>query len=353
MKLRRTLISLALATPILLMAGVTRAQTFEFYPYDETNSQPLSAIAVAEWINRARCLCDAHDDSVDTATLYLRVRDSGGAYTNADVFFYLGDDCDNPAFPIGETCRQLAVINHMDFNSEQTIALPAHWVVQPLTGECVQQNGGSTTVYVILGDPNNTASATYTLRYDTAPPGAPMNVTAEAGAQAVTVRWDPPDTNSENIEYYDVLCTQSGSPVPDAFGSPSWMSTAEICGEELPPQDPDPDLVCGTVSTLSTELQIEGLDPTQEYSFAVVSVDELGNPSTVSEWATTAPTPPIHDPSPRPGGCACAAPLDQGTAAGTLATTLLLLLLMLGLSIRRRRDLPADTSRSRLDTGSV
>ncbi len=226
--------------------GTARAQVFEFYPYDENDDEALTTLDYAEWANMARCLCDAYNESegAQTATLNIHVRDSGGVYTTEEVYFFLGDACDSESTAINDVCQELVVINHSDFSQEQTIEVPIHWVVDPINGECTEQNGGSTTLYVIMGDPDNAPSATLEITYDTAPPGVPSAVEANGGEGAVTVSWEPPETDDENIEYYNVLCALDGVPLTSPSATESWKTTQEVCGQDLTPDnipDPDPD----------------------------------------------------------------------------------------------------------------
>lgn len=233
-------------TAVLVLVGLVStpasAQVFEFYPYDENNDESLDSVDISKWANMARCLCDAYNESDGTATLHIRVRDSGGSYTTEEVYFYLGDDCDSESTAISDVCLELEVINHSNFNQEQTIEVPIHWVVDPMGGECTEQNGGTTTLYVIMSDPNNAPSATYVISYDTAPPGVPTSVSAQGGEGAVSVSWEPPDDDDENIEYYNVLCALDGVPLTSPSATPSWKTTQDVCDQDLTPDDiPDPD----------------------------------------------------------------------------------------------------------------
>ncbi len=296
-----------------LMATPARAQTFEFYAYDETNTESLDSIDFAEWANMARCLCDEYAETQDasTATLNIRLRDTGGSLTTQEVYIYLGDECDSESTSIGDVCRELPGYNHSDFNEEQTIQVPVHWIVDPLGGECSELNGGTTTLYVIMDDPNAAPAATLTITYDTAPPGVPSSVAAQGGETAVSVSWDPPSSDDENIEYYDVLCAADGAPLADGSGSASWTTTQDVCGQTLPADAsamatdcgsltgglvagepyPNPCFVCGSVGSSGTDLRITGLENNVSYQFAVVAIDDQGNVSAVSEVLSATPVP--------------------------------------------------------------
>lgn len=291
-----------------------RAQSFEFYAYDQDDNQSLDSIEFEEWSNMARCQCDEYAETQDasSATLNIRIRDTSTSYTTQEVYIYLGDDCDSESTAISEVCRELAVINHSDFNEEQTIQVPVHRVVDPMGGECSELNGGTTTLYVIMNDPNAAPSATLTIKYDTAPPGVPSAVDAQGGDGAVTVTWDPPTSDDENIEYYDVLCAENGAPFSGASSTGgSWTTTLEVCDEALPADAsamstdcasltggltagdtyPNPCFVCGTVGSSGTDLRIEGLENNASYQFAVVAIDDQGNVSAVSDVIDATPVP--------------------------------------------------------------
>jgi len=303
-------------TTLLALAGLAstpaRAQSFTFYPYDENNVESLDTVEIAEWSNMARCLCDEYAETQDasSATLHIRVRESSSSLTTDEVYFYLGDDCDSESTSISDVCRELTVINHSDFNVEQTIDVPVHWVVDPLGGQCSEQNGGTSTLYVIMGDPNNAPSATYVISYDTAPPGVPSSVSSLGGEEAVSVSWDPPTSDSENIEFYNVLCSANGAPLTSPTATASWTTTLDVCDVSLPADAsaistncasvtggfaagdaPNPCFVCGSVGTTGTDLRISGLENGVVYEFAVVAIDENGNVSKVSEVLSATPVP--------------------------------------------------------------
>ncbi len=281
------------------------AQSFSFYPYDEDNADSLDDVDIAHYINIARCLCDQGLGGGESASLNLRIVDSSGDYSTDEVYLYLGDDCDNDAIAISEQCYELEVINHSDFNETQTVPIPANRIVDPMDGECDAYNSGTTTVFVIMEDTSNTATATYAISFDTKRPGIPADVSAVTGEQAVTVSWDPPDDDDEDIAYYDVLCTQDGTAVGGA--TPSFLSTETYCGltEEgdawagcgvdpvslVEGATPSPCAVCGSVSASQTQLRITGLTNHRPYQFAVVAVDGSGNVSPVSEVVSATPLP--------------------------------------------------------------
>ncbi|MFH2006516.1 MAG: CFI-box-CTERM domain-containing protein [bacterium] len=355
MRIVRLFVVLALVS---LVGPPASGQSFTVNWYGQDTTNALTAEDFVEWVNMARCLCSAYDESSPDAVLTMKVSDPGPGYTTDEVFFYLGDDCDNDSVTISEQCRELAVINHSDFNQEQSISIPAHWIVSPQDGICTEQNGGTSTVYVIMRDPNETATTSWQISYDTAPPGTPESLSTQAGENAVTVSWDPPTTNEENIEFYDVLCALDGAPLASPTADADWTSTQEVCGQELTPSDipnadagvdaqvpdaqvtddasvgdggvandastvtpdadvqsdaappdastnvtdctnvtsgltagsvPSPCFVCGSVTASTTEVRIEGLENDAVYSFAVVSVDDNGNVSVVSEVVSATP----------------------------------------------------------------
>lgn len=89
--------------------------------------------------------------------------------------------------------------------------------------------------------------------------------------------------------------------------TPHWLSTELYCGltDEgdvwagcttsatglLEGAHPSPCYVCGSTASTGTSVRISGLDNHQSYQFAVVAVDDSGNPSYVSEVISATPVP--------------------------------------------------------------
>ncbi|MDY0003237.1 MAG: CFI-box-CTERM domain-containing protein, partial [Polyangia bacterium] len=181
-----------------------------------------------------------------------------------------------------------------------------------LTARCSEESGGSTTLYVIVGDRNNDESGSTALSFDTRGEDTPTDVSASGGEGSVTVSWTAPTDNS-NILYYDVLCSQDGSPIPGVSSEDKadWISSREICNKELFVGDatdvaeapdcsiedsglnagthPSPCYVCYSAPSGTDRVRLSGLDNGTEYAFAVVSVDRHGNVSRVSEVVTATP----------------------------------------------------------------
>ncbi len=311
-KLLATALPWLLGVALLAVPTPARAQ-WSFETYSEGNQSDINSTDWPDYLNLSRCLCDEARGSEDDAFLWVRVTYTGSSGTD-EVYFYLGDDCDNDAVAISEVCYELAVINLSEFSTnEQDLPIPVSRIVDPMGDTCSEVNGGTSKLYVIVGDPTNTASATFELPYDTQAQGTPESLSADPGESAVELSWDPPTSNDENIEYYDVLCAQDGVPVSglSSDGNADWISTEELCGQSLSVGDattttgttdcdtvsggfaagdmPSPCFVCASVSSSTTSVRFEDLENGSTYSFAVVSVDQAGNVSEVSDVVTATP----------------------------------------------------------------
>lgn len=305
----------AMLIGLLVLAGAApavRAQTFTWAFYEAEGTGDLTDAEFAEYLNLGRCLCDEARGNEDDAYLWVKVTQTSGTYDGGDVFFYLGDDCTDNAISITEQCYELAVIPHASFQNEQWIPIPVNRIVNPMGGTCTSEAGGSTTIYLIIGDRTNDHTDYKPLSWDTRGESPPTGLEATGGEGAVTLSWTPPDNNSD-IEYYDVLCSLDGTPVPglSSESKADWVSSREVCDKELFVGDatqvasapdcasetgglgagnaPSPCYVCSSLPLSSTSVRISGLVNGQSYSFAVVSVDKQGNVSLTSEVVTATP----------------------------------------------------------------
>ncbi len=347
---------LALAAWIVaasLPAGPARAQQFTFKAYDGTTDENLTDVDLGRFFNMARCLCDAATKSPPWS-FYLAISSPGdnGRYEDQEVYFLVGDNCDSDVSR--PNCHEFDSINYTDFNREQKLYIPVNWIVDPQQGTCPSTRDTS-TLFLFMTPEKNSSVATYAIDFDTKSPDPPTVTDAEGGEGSVTVRWERPDSNDEDIQYFDVLCEIDGAPPEVASADlADWTSTEAICGKrltpsELPPPSGEPSLdagsggqdggldggpgdgegldaappgaapvdahmadasttttctgglvagdwpqacyVCATAAATASELRVSGLPNGVEVRVAVVAVDNNGNPSLLSNVETATPLP--------------------------------------------------------------
>ncbi len=221
---------------VTLAAPRVRAQQFTFKAYDGTNEENLSDVDFAKFFNMARCLCD-QDSPGPTYSFYVTVS-SPGPYEDKEVYFLLGDNCDQDVSR--PNCHEFDSINYSNFNREQKVYLPLNWIVSPTTGTCGQARDTS-TLYLFMTPEKTSSVATYPIDFDTKSPGSPTVTSAEGGDGAILVKWDRPDTDDEDIKYFDILCEIDGAAPDSASASKAdWVSTEKVCGKILTPEDSVP-----------------------------------------------------------------------------------------------------------------
>ena len=192
-------------------------------------------------------------------------------------------------------------------------------------------NGTSTrTLYVLLGDVTGSpAACKMPISVDTTPPPEPTQIGASSGDSAITMRWESPTgDNSQDIEFYQVLCRRPDRPtVPvkdsgfrdstryyysacidgqmyrrppptQASNSPSSPTTgipAAAMDPKATPFSLHPALICSdrvqAMGASSFSTRIDGLENDVEYELAVVAIDRNGNPSTPKTLVKAVPKP--------------------------------------------------------------
>ena len=122
----------------------------------------------------------------------------------------------------------------------------------------------------------------------TGPSVTPTNISGVSGSKKVTVKWSAP--NSEDVAGY-VVVYRAGAPVSsaDAGSSECTVEGGFVAGDNY-----SPSLVTGkntsAIDSASTSsITIDGLTNGVSYNFAVVSTDEAGNPSKISEAVCVIP----------------------------------------------------------------
>lgn len=299
---------------------------------------------------------------------------SVGGYLDKNLFVYTGSACDTQDARTGgedDDCKLIETIP-LGTNSTQEItlgehdmypgidALPANEIAN-IHGETCEDLDDNLRVWLVIlvaeGDETPVASLAFPqggdIRVKTGRPEAPSDVTAGPGEGQVELDWDGA---TEGQRYY-VAC----SPMPGEQGSGGGTTDAgqEVCGAPATAGFAegavfDRSWRCDQGSetvfadgTAAESASIDGLTDGTQYSFAVVSVDEVGNPSLLSELACSTPQPVddffenYRDAGGTAGGGICAC--TTGPAAPSPTGGGLVLLSAAGLAILffRRRALAA------------
>jgi hypothetical protein len=242
----------------LIPAGAT-AQQFTFKPYDGITGDDLSETELNRFFNMARCLCDEDASATENLSFYVGIT-SPGPYEDQEIYFLLGDNCDEDVSR--PDCVEFDAINYSNFNRQQDIYLPVNLIVDPIDGICEERRDTS-TLHLFMDPEKRETIATYAIDYDTKPPGVPTITSVEGGDGAVIVKWQRPDVDDEDIEYYNVLCEVAGA-APDVSSASmaDWTTTLEVCDKELSPTFTEPDVDAGVEDGGVMDGGVDGGDAT-------------------------------------------------------------------------------------------
>jgi len=243
--MRRPLFSLSLAALVTTGAGVAGASpapawqtgTIELelrLPDGDGGFEPKSDIDNREHFNRANCLCP----DVQFAVRFS-LKDVPGSLDPDPVRVWFGTNCNSSnVTERDQTCTQQYEFTDVEaLRDPQTVPFS----VQALTGSC-EPNENERDVYAIIDNGNDGvdmeagdyASMPLAITADTRPPPAPVDISAAGGEGAVQVSWTLPDTNIEDVKYFQVLCARADGSTSndDDFprSDPLYLTSADACG---------------------------------------------------------------------------------------------------------------------------
>jgi hypothetical protein len=278
------------------------------------------------------------------------------------LFVYTGVSCDlkTSRDDQAEDCKEMDRVSiDTDSTQEHEWDLPANEIANIEDATCDDLDDNLRVWLVVLeaaGDDTAVASAPFPTEGDirvlTTLPEAPSNVRSGPGENRADIDWDGA---SQGQEYF-VAC----SPLPGAQGlAPSGEPTFDAAGQETcAGEAPTSGFAEGATLDRSWRCDqgdgetifaqgisaesatIEGLQNEVQYHFAVVAVDEVGNPSLLSEVSCSTPKPvdDFFELYRRAGGAAgggvCAAAPGRPAGTGWIA---LCLVGTAGLGLARRR----------------
>ncbi len=293
-------------------------------PDGDGGFEPKSEVENQEHFNRANCLCA----DVEFAIRFSLV-DAPGSLDDDPVRVWFGSGCaTNDVVQRDANCTRV-----FEFTDVEALRNPQDipFSVQSLTGTC-EPNEVERLAYALV-DPGDdgidTAAGDYAseglaIESDTRPPPSPLDIEASGGEEAVQVSWTLPDTSTEDIKYFQVLCARADGTVSedDDFprGSPRYLTSADACGLSDPSICPQPvsvsrvtpggidageppdagsgadagtvectDLpgeletlssmhVCGEATGTESSIRVDGLENGVAYRIVLVVIDPARNP---------------------------------------------------------------------------
>ena len=285
--------------------------------------------------------------------------------SGSSVYVYSGTACDQKTSRDGEgdDCELIETIT-VASNATDTRDLEygANLIANYPGDDCTDLSNNLRVWFVVLeaaGDETPVTSVAFPsgadIRVQTGLPAAPSNVTTGPGESQVDIAWDGA---TQGQKYY-VLC----SPLPGAQGgaaspNPTFDANGQEVCEGTPPTDgfgagvtmdrtwrcdQDSGETFFATGVAAESLTVDGLDNDVQYFFGVVALDEVDNPSVVSELACSTPKP-VDDffelyrrAGGRAGGGVCSATPARPTGAGGAALLALFGLAFVMLARRRAR----------------
>jgi hypothetical protein len=240
----RPLLSLSLAALVTSggVAGASPAPAWQSgtielelrLPDGNDGFEPKSDVENREHFNRANCLCP----DVEFAVRFS-LADVPGSLDPDPVRVWFGTNCDSSMVSErDQTCTQQYEFTDVEaLRDPQTVPFS----VQALTGSC-DPNENERDVYALIDNGNDGidteagdyASMPLAITADTRPPPAPLDISAAGGEGAVQVSWTLPDTNIEDVKYFQVLCARADGSVNDDDDFPRmsarYLTSADACG---------------------------------------------------------------------------------------------------------------------------
>jgi hypothetical protein len=292
-------LALAAASSMPRAAIAQSALTAEdlFVGLQPEQGRTFSDAEIANYFNRARCLCDM------PIYIYTKVLASGVAKgaggTQGSVQVWVGEACNDVAqrgacVQVGSsTVAELFAAGQLTLTTS-TAALstpPAATAGEP----CTASAPFNQTVWVFL-DTNNDGTPDVTLRtsatIDLTPPPAPnpASVLVAPRSEGLTITWPTLDrTAITDIAGYQVLCNRAGS--LQVFDTGTFIPGFESCpaaSNGAGVEGLDPAFVCSPMMTPDADTDaisytVKGLEDGISYGVAVVVIDSHGNASPPAE----------------------------------------------------------------------
>jgi hypothetical protein len=314
--------------------------------------EPADPDALRFYLNHASCTCAQQMPDRAQSKIQYELHLAATTGLQRPVIEMVGPDCVNDASRATQ-CRQLAetiadvdelvltrdmtvniydIINNV--NIKDTSGNPQPCIVdeaQPQIWAAVDTNSTTTIDMADYFSPRPIDLGKFpndVKGFDTRPPPLPVNLDAAGSENAVTIRWDIPTANFQDLYYYQALCMDATThePVHSSPDSARFKTSTALCGvaettmltaaEVSSPTASDfpvtavptpfaafdPAFVCATeTSGQATSLTIDGLENGKQYIVALIAIDRSGNftgsffTSTVTPQAVTDLWEDIHD----------------------------------------------------------
>ncbi len=288
--------------------------------------------SVIEFFNLAHCVCGTPFQ----AELHLPNADTTTAY-KGDI--WLGTDCDTAidAKTREAQCETGIPGGHFDdianeLRSPQRIDVDPSAIIAPVSPTC-NLIEATRAVYFLVDDDNTNDNnflcvAKKEVPIDADPPPEPDQPTLVAGESSLLLQWNPPTSRSDDVKYYQALCShEDGSPVEGFNIDPQYETARMLCNGEdgtglgNTPGTPasvdagmgadagaadagptpdaggipadgtieslDPMFLCGTAGGTDTSLRIQGLENGITYRVVLLSIDNARNVTAVDMHTET------------------------------------------------------------------
>ncbi len=323
-------------------------------------SVPDTELERDQYFNRASCLCSASASRPFAVRLTFSPRPE--PFVSEPVELLTGEDCESSVDinlrcgPQNSDGELVPLSTSTDSIQDGTnIPIEVAQLVDPTQGYRCDPTDTNRSVWAIVDTNNDNTPENafpYPIAVDTQPPPLPPQFTLATGAEnAMVVSWDVPETERDDVEYWQLLCgydddgtfrpafdtppataryitstscgvpdtitpTQlevnaatdldagvAAGPVPDAGTAPD-AGPAPDAGTDpdagtVPTSLPaalagfDPTYLCGEATGAATSIRVEGLENNEEYRFVLVAVDRVGNYAGAYIAGTVTPRPAV------------------------------------------------------------
>lgn len=290
----------------------------------------MSATDVAEFFNASHCICGT------PFAVRLQLSGQSGRLDSVPVEVWVGNACDDTEnlADRDQRCTQIATVSDInDLQTPQTIPIPVAELVSP----GITQGGvlpppyacpateATRNVFVLVDDNgDNEYENVFTLAddlfVDAVAPPEPTEVQASAGENGAQVTWKLPQSNTDDLRSFQILCARTDGTVSDDDGFPradaDYQTPLTECPELFATAAPlpggrargggdggpvdagavdagadagpppagldvlDPMFVCSDpIGSTSSTARVDGLENGVEYELVLVTVDPRRNPA--------------------------------------------------------------------------
>lgn len=277
---------------------------------------------IKDHFNLAHCMCGAVEFAVE-----FTLENAPASLDDKAVDIRVGTNCDHAETDQRDrSCERVGGYGSPDdLRDPAVMAIPVHKLVAANSDICAFEDG-ERSVYALIDEGNDGigegdyVGTRLDIPFDLNPPPVATNTTAKGGENAIQLNWDLPSSRTEDVDYFQVLCTRADGTIntddkfPRSGLSTRYVTAESVCGVDdgvhpistqgvdngadagVDPSLPeslynlDKATLCGEVTGTGTSARVSGLENGVAYRIVLVMVDEYRN-ATALDLGEATPQP--------------------------------------------------------------